>query len=248
LGFSTNQQRVTKLLDTVPITFNNTDILILDFVAKENEVLGSIIGYKYIGKWSDVEQSLVEGETPRYFENSGLAYLKTDTLDMRNITEADKTIIGNSIPDFTFSWINSFAYKNFSLELMWYGAIGVDKYNATKASTYISGLSTEVRNIVLDSMNYHSSRVFYESSFFVEDASFVRLKTLTFSYRPYKKLVSKIAMEFSVSFENLITLTPYSGYDPEAAIYTNNNFTDNAIDKGAYPNPKGVYFSINLSY
>lgn len=248
LSFSTNQQKVTKLLDTVPIAFNNTDILIPDFVAKENEVLGSIIGYKYIGKWSDVEQLLIEGETPKYIENSGLAYLKTDTLDMSNITEKDKTIIGNSIPDFTFSWINNLEYKNFSLEMMWYGAIGVDKYNSTKASTYISGVSHEVRNIVLDSMDYHSSNIFYESSFFVEDASFIRLKTLTLRYRPNKKLVSKIAMEFSVSFENLVTLTNYSGYDPEATIYTNNNFTDNAIDKGAYPNPRGVYFSINLTF
>ncbi|HPR31316.1 MAG TPA: SusC/RagA family TonB-linked outer membrane protein [Prolixibacteraceae bacterium] len=246
LGLSTNQQRITKLLDSTSIKFNYTDVLIPDFIAKENEVLGSITGYKYMGKWSDTSGEMAEGET--YFNDQGLAYLKLDTLNMKSLTENDKTIIGNSIPDLTFHWINNIEYKNFSFEMMWYGAIGVDKYNATKASTYISGLNANVRDLVLDSMKYNSSGVFYESSFFVEDASFIRLKTVTFSYRPTKKLASRIGMEFSLSFENLITLTTYSGYDPEAAIYTKNNFSDNAIDKGAYPNPTGVYFSINLTY
>ncbi len=53
---------------------------------------------------------------------------------------------------------------------------------------------------------------------------------------------------FSLSFENFITITKYKGYDPEATIYTDNNFSDNAIDRGAYPDPKAVYLSISLKY
>ena len=131
--------------------------------------------------------------------------------------------------------------------MLWYGSVGVDKYNATRAATYIAGTNTDVRNIVLDKMNYHTGNVFYESSYFVEDASFVRLKTLSFSYRQNRKIASKISLEYTLSFENLVTLTRYSGYDPESTIYTNNNFTDNAIDKGAYPSPIGVFFSINMT-
>jgi hypothetical protein len=157
-------------------------------------------------------------------------------------------VIGNSIPDFTFNWLNNFEYKNFYCEMLWYGAMGVDKYNATKASTFITGLNSEVRNIVMDTMKYHTTNIFYESSYFVEDASFIRLKTLSFTYSQPKKIASKISMEYTLSFENLITITRYSGYDPEASIYTDNNFTDNAIDKGAYPNPRGVFLSINMTF
>ena len=247
-GISGNNQFITRLDDGVPIAFNDTDVLMPDFYARENETLGAITGYKYIGKWKDYYDPEYKNKNPLYVEGTGLAYARYDSVLSNRVKETDKQIIGNSIPDFTFNWINNFEYKNFSFEMMWYGAVGVDKYNATKASTFITGLNSEVRNIVLDTMLYHSSNTFYESSYFVEDASFIRLKTLSFSYRQPKKIASKVALEYTVSFENLITLTRYSGYDPEAAIYTNNNFTDNAIDRGAYPNPKGVYFSINMSF
>jgi TonB-linked SusC/RagA family outer membrane protein len=246
-GYSTNNQFISKLHEGESIAFNDTDVLIPDFIAKENEPLGAISGYSYQGKTKDFPSTEVTGTTPKYINNLGLAYLKVDSLNLTKLTPADKTIIGNSIPDFTFNWFNIIEYKNFTCEMLWYGSIGVDKYNATKAATYIAGTNSDVRTIVLDTMNYHTGNIFYESSYFVEDASFVKLKTLSFSYRQPKKIGSKISLEYTLSFENLITLTNYSGYDPESTIYTNNNFTDNAIDRGAYPNPRGVFFSINMT-
>jgi hypothetical protein len=53
-------------------------------------------------------------------------------------------------------------------------------------------------------------------------------------------------LKLSLSFENFFTFTHYSGYDPEASIYTDNSFSDYAIDRGAYPNPRSVYFTIKL--
>jgi TonB-linked SusC/RagA family outer membrane protein len=246
-GYSTNNQFISKLNQGESIKFNDTDILIPDFIAKENEPLGAISGYSYQGKTSDLPKADFAGKKPKYINNMGLAYLKIDSLNPTKLTPADKTIIGNSIPDFTFNWMNMIEYRNFTCEMLWYGSVGVDKYNATRAATYIAGTNSDVRNIVLDKMNYHTGNVFYESSYFVEDASFVRLKTLSFSYRQAKKIASKISLEYTLSFENLVTLTRYSGYDPESTIYTNNNFTDNAIDRGAYPSPRGVFFSINMT-
>jgi len=246
-GFSTNNQYISKLSDGKSINFNNIDILFPDFIAKENEPLGSIYGYNYLGKWDDLNLSTEQIKANTYGRHNGLAYTKIDTLK-RTLVEADKMIIGNSIPDFSFNWLNVFEYKNFSCEMLWYGSVGVDKYNATKAATYIAGTNFDVRTAVLDSSTYLSSYAFYESSYFVEDASFIRLKTLSFTYKQSRKIARKIELQYTLSFENLITLTKYSGYDPEATIYTNNNFSDNAIDMGAYPNPRGVYFSINMTF
>lgn len=247
-SFSTNHQYITRLDDGADINFNYLDILVPDFVAKENEILGSIYGYKYLGLWKDFYDPQYGRDHPDYVEDHGLAYARKDLLINAAIKETDKTVIGNSLPDFTCNWINTFEYKNWSMEMFWYGVVGVDKYNATKASTFMTGLNSEVRNIILDTMYYHSNQVFYESSYFVEDASFLRLKTLSITYRQPKKIAHELKLEYTLNFENLVTLTKYSGYDPEAAIYTNNNFTDNAIDKGAYPNPRGVYLSIKLTY
>ncbi|MBN1926411.1 MAG: TonB-dependent receptor, partial [Prolixibacteraceae bacterium] len=248
VGFSTNNQYITRLDEGVPITFNNTDVLIPDFVAFENEPLGAIYGYKYLGLWDDYYDPEYRDGHPLYVGNRGLAYERHDTVITKSITENDKTVIGNSLPDFTMNWINTFEYKNFSIDMFWYGVFGVDKYNATKASTFITGTNQMVKEIVLDTMDYIKGNVFYESSYFVEDASFIRLKTLSFTYRQKQKIAKRIQLEYTLNFENLITITNYSGYDPESAIYTNNNFTDNAIDKGAYPSPRGVYLSIKLNY
>jgi hypothetical protein len=88
----------------------------------------------------------------------------------------------------------------------------------------------------------------YESSYFVEDASFIRLKYLTLAYHPKRLLWNRVEYSLSVSLENIFTITSYKGYDPEATIYTGNSFTDNAIDRGAYPTSKAIYFSIGLKF
>ncbi len=247
-GYSSNHQFITKLYKGEPISFNHTDILYPDFYAEENKSLGSITGYSYQGVWDDSIHSDQINGFIKYKNHKGIAYLKTDTLGRRVMNENDKTVIGNSIPDFTCNWINMIRYKNFSCEMLWYAVIGVDKYNATKASTFIAGTNMAVRGIILDSMNYITDKVFYESSFFVEDASFIRLKNLSFTYSQPKKIASRISVEYTLSFENLLTFTRYTGYDPEATIYTSNNFSDNAMDRGSYPNARGFYFNINLSF
>lgn len=247
-GYSSNNQFITKLYEKQVISFNNIDLLYPDFYAEENKPLGSITGYNYQGEWNDDTHSDDINGDQKYFKHRGIAYLKIDTLNPRKITEDDKTVIGNSIPDFTCNWINMIRFKNFTCEMLWYAVIGADKYNATKAATYVTGTNSAVRDIILDTMNYITNNVFYESSFFVEDASFIRLKSLSFIYSPKKKIASKISTEYTLSFENLITITRYTGYDPEATIYTSNNFSDNAIDRGSYPNAQGIYFSISLNF
>jgi hypothetical protein len=245
-GFSTNNQVITKLNDGQTISFNNIDVLYPDFYASENATLGSITGYSYQGKWADLTDE--QKTSKKYVQRYGLAYLKVDSTYTKILREEDKTTMGNSIPDYTFNFTNSIEAGNFSCEMLWYGVIGIDKYNATKASTYVAGTNTEIRDFVDQKLRGVLDKTFYESSYFVEDASFVRLKSLSFTYNQPRKPSSKIGLAYTLSFENLITLTRYSGYDPEATIYTDNNFTDNAMDRGAYPNPQGVYFSINLSF
>jgi TonB-dependent starch-binding outer membrane protein SusC len=245
-GFSTNNQVITKLNDGQTISFNNIDVLYPDFYASENETLGSITGYSYQGKWNDLTEE--QKTSKKYVQKLGMAYLKMDSTYTKILRENDKTTIGNSIPDYTFNFTNSLEIGNFSCEMLWYGVVGIDKYNATRASTFVAGTNKEVSSFVEQKLKGITDAVFYESSFFVEDASFIRLKSLSFTYKQPKKQSSKIGLSYTLSFENLVTLTTYSGYDPEATIYTDNNFTDNAMDRGSYPNPKGVYFSINLSF
>jgi hypothetical protein len=213
-------------------------------VLQEDKKLGNILGYKYLGK-------VKPGTSQEDFDNvlfvDGGMYENNDT-SATNLSETNKEVIGNILPDFTFSFYNSLKYKNLTLDMLWYAVIGVDKYNATRASTYITGLNSELSTFVADTNYVIASKAFYQSSYFVEDASFIRLKSISLSYSPEKPIYSKIHLTLTLSADNLITLTRYKGYDPEATIYTDNTFSDNAVDYGAYPNPRAYFIIVNLKF
>lgn len=242
-NYSQNNQVIRKLDNDSILYFNSADILYPDFHIQEHERLGDIAGYKYLGR----NVPLAEGEEElRYVAvRSGIRYQCKDSLG-RNFNDDDKVVIGNSLPKFYWNWHNSFTYKNFGVDIIWYAVIGVDKYNSTRASSYISGTNADVTGIIADTLTCHRDNCFYESSYFVEDASFIRLKTVAFTYTPSKEIFNGVHTKFTVSFDNLLTITGYSGYDPEASIYTDNNFSNNAIDRGAFPIPKSIYFAIKL--
>ena len=240
-SFSSSQQKVTELADHEDMLFYTEDILFPEFIVKENESLGNIYGYKIMGKWKKEYR-----KNKSYAKINDMAFYNSDTTDIR-ITENDKVVIGNSIPDFTWNINSSFRYKNFTFDLAIYSVWGVEKYNATRAATVMTGLNHEVLSFYADSITILGKSEFYESELFIDDASFIRLKSLTLGYGPPKKIMG-VKWAFSLSLENLLTITNYRGYDPEATIYTDNNFSDNAINKGAYPSPKSVYAKINLRF
>ncbi|MBN2165600.1 MAG: SusC/RagA family TonB-linked outer membrane protein [Marinilabiliaceae bacterium] len=240
-NFSASKQKVTKLIDGQDMVFNNVDELFPEFIVKEGEPLGTIYGYKSLGKWKEEYNNY-----KLYYNNSGWAFLKNDTTN-RKINEDDKVAIGNSIPDFIWNLNNSLQYKNFSLDFSVYAVWGVDKFNATRAGTIMTGVNRDVLEFYNDSVKTLEYNSIYESSYFIDNASFIRLKTITIAYEPQKTFWG-MDISFSLSFENLITLTSYRGYDPEATIFTDNNFSDNAIDRGSYPNPKGAFATIKLKF
>ena len=210
-AISTNKLRVKKIGEEKQLEFYNSDILIPQFEVKENEELGVIKGYKFLGTYTDEDKKLKD---IHYLSSGGGKYLNNDTTNtILNIN--DMVILGKTLPDFTWHWLNSFAYKNISLELLWYGVKGVSKFNATKAATYMAGTNRETTGLLKPGNKSLTNSIFYQSSYFVEDASFIRLKQLTIAYKVPEKLFKKADLELSLSFENLITFTHYSGYDPK---------------------------------
>lgn len=244
-NFSTSRQIVKKVLDNKPMVFaNNGDALMPEFIIKEGQPLGDIYAYKNLGKWTTAD---TRAKDINYVKWDGMKYLNADTTN-ENLTESDKVVIGNSIPKYTWNFSNTFQYKDFSLDLLWYAVQGVKKYNATRAVTFMTCTNREINNYLRDSLQAIRTGSFYQSSLFIDDASFIRLKTITLTYEPSKKLFGHVRFRFSLSFENMVTFTKYKGYDPEATTFTDNNFSDNAIDRGSVPNPKAVYGTIGLTF
>jgi len=245
LNIAGSHQIVKKVMDDKPMVFaDENDLLMPRFIIEEGKTIGDIYGYKIIGKWSAADD---KARDKNYVLKGGMKYLNADSSD-KKLSVNDMVVIGNSVPDFTCNFGNTFQYKQFSLDLQWYAVFGVEKFNETRAATIMTGVNRYVNHYINDSIPTLYSQTFYQSSEFIDDASFIRLKSVTIGYEPTKKIFNVAKVRLSVSFENLITITKYRGYDPEATTFTDNNFSDNAIDRGSVPNPKGVYLTIGTKF
>jgi hypothetical protein len=88
------------------------------------------------------------------------------------------------------------------------------------------------------------------TSRFVEDASFIKLKTITLAYSLDQKLLKSIGIQktrFYVTGTNLLTITKYKGYDPESSSYQGTDAVM-GIDLGLYPQSRMYTFGINLTF
>ena len=175
------------------------------------------------------------------------------------ISEAsDRTIIGNTQPDYTFGITNTFNYKKFTLTAFIQGAVGNDILN-TNAINIRMGERTSMPKFAYDGrwtpentanaswprLDAGQSREMFFSDRFVEDGSFVRFKTLSFGYT--FNLKGKIASTINVygAVNNLMTLTNYSWFDPDV-----NSFGADASKKGvdmnSYPNTRTYSLGLRL--
>ncbi len=177
------------------------------------------------------------------------------------VTLSDKTYIGNPNPKFTYGITNTFSYKGFSLNVFLQGSYGNDIYNASRMETEgmydAKNQSTAVlyrwrRPGQITNMPRATSAKdnLVASSRFVEDGSYLRVKTLTLSYNfqggILKTLkIAKIQPYFTT--QNLLTFTKYSGFDPEVNQYGGSALTQ-GIDWGTYPQSKSYIFGLNVEF
>ena len=85
---------------------------------------------------------------------------------------------------------------------------------------------------------------------FIEDASYIRLKNLSFGYTVPEHLVNKAKIKgirVYVSLQNYLTLTKYTGYDPEVSS-NGQSAIDQGVDNGAYPNSKTFLGGLSFSF
>ncbi|CAA9194661.1 TonB-dependent receptor P3 [Flavobacterium bizetiae] len=182
------------------------------------------------------------------------------------INSNDKTNIGNPYPDFTYGLNLTAAYKNFDFNCFISGVQGNDIFNANtfdlKGMNRLFNASTDVldRAIVVNGVVTNPSATLPRAQGadinwssanqrYVEDGSYTRLKNIalgyTFSGDAFKAYFSKI--RFYVSGQNLITITKYSGLDPEIA-RADANANSAGIDLGRYPQPKSVIFGLDVTF
>ncbi|NBA85867.1 SusC/RagA family TonB-linked outer membrane protein [Emticicia sp. CRIBPO] len=183
------------------------------------------------------------------------------------ITAADRTIIGNPHPDFTYGINLNFGYKNWDLTMFAQGSQGNEIFNYvrywTDFNTFQGNRSKDMLYnswkksgdvAKLPRLNSGDATSQQISSYFIEDGSYMRIKNIQLTYTIPNKWISKIGLSSSqiyVQGQNLFTFTKYTGLDPDINLRRSGNDNQDihmGIDEGAYPVAKSYLVGVRLGF
>ncbi len=216
--------------------------------------MNAYYGYQYEG----VFQSDRDIETSPTQANAYVGGRKFRDIDGDGaITPDDRTVLGDPFPDLTLGLNNVFEYGRFSLEFFFEGRFGHELANVTNIDSEnpIDDLRNRQR-YVLDRWTptntdtdvpsfVRPSRPFDFNSRVVEDASFVRLRNFRLAYAIPGLDNRKIsAITVYLAGQNLITITDYSGYNPDINVFGSSN---TVIDYAAYPLARTYSIGIDVT-
>jgi len=250
-NIGTYRNEVTKLPETIAAngTFGGNGV-----ESVVGHAMGSQVGYVYDG----VFKSQDEIANHAVQNGAGLGRIRWKDLNGDNvINEKDQKWIYSPVPDFTWGLNIYLQYKNLDFTMFWQGVQGVDVISDLKKETDLwSGLNISNLNKgqrLLDAWsptnmgsdipaistmdNNNEKRV---SSYFVENGSYAKLRTIQLGYNFPKSISEKLYMQrlrMYLSAQNLLTLksSKFTGVDPENA-----NF--------GYPIPVNITFGVNVSF
>ena len=176
------------------------------------------------------------------------------------ITTADKHYLGSSQPKFTASLSNTFNLNGFDLSFFFQGSYGNKLFNQLQQNLERPTLTTNAPATELDRWRPENlagtvpratnAPVTQVTDRYIEDASYIKLKNISLGYTFPRTLASRLhltQLRVYVSGQNLITITHYRGYDPEANYYDTDN-TRAGIDYGVYPTAKVFLGGIKVTF
>ena len=228
----------------------------------KNEVLnlsGSINGIplntNYVG-WGAANSYLVQGKPVGAFyilEHTGKNDNNVETVLDRDgngiidqgVRSADRYYAGSALPTYTFAFNPSYRYKDFDVSMLWRGSGGNKIYNALRQN--LSMMENIGKSNVLESgveQGIYTSP--YGSDLWLEDGSFIRLENVTagYSFRFTDKYVDSIRL--SLTGNNLLLITDYSGIDPELNVSGSGETFGG--DRGIYPRTRSVAFGLSVKF
>lgn len=174
------------------------------------------------------------------------------------VTSSDRTYIGDPNPTFTFGMTNTFSWKGISLSIFLQGSYGNDIFNASRMETegMYDGKNQSTRVLERWRIPGQVTDVpkagfqMHNSSYFIEDGSYLRVKDISLSYDIKGRLLTKwgiTRLQPYFTCTNLLTWTGYSGMDPEVNQWGNNGAVQ-GIDWGTYPQCRSFVFGLNLEF
>lgn len=240
----------------------------------EGEKLGTFWGYTFDGIWQEdeVNAPFIDADGNTNGKTNGQVYKVVagnskyaDLNQDGKLNDKDQKIIGCGQPTFNWGWNNSFKYKDFDFSFFIVGFHGFDIYNATHQMGFntVSGQNMAPVTPLPDFLNRWTptntntdvpgfvkggteSKVF--SSHFVENGSFVKMKSITLGYSLPDAACRQLGinnLRVYASIQNPFHITKYSGLDPEATL---GSPLIQGVDWGSYPNSRNYLIGLNFTF
>jgi TonB-linked SusC/RagA family outer membrane protein len=252
LNFSVNRNKVLTIGNGASAYISG------NYIIRVGEPLGSYYGNVTDGILQTGEEAAKGKYTGNASPKAGDRLYKDINGDGSFTTATDRTIIGNAQPDFIFGLTNNFSWHDFDLSVFLQGSYGNAILNGNKQTLELftgqqnasssalnrwtpTNPSQQIPRAKLDPAPVFSDR-------FIENGSFLRVKSITLGYSLPKSLTQKAKLSnvnFYVTGQNLLTWTKYTGYDPEV---TSGSNVSPGTDTGIYPVAKTILAGIRVSF
>ena len=256
LNFSTLHNEVTDIGAIPEIIHTDAGWSQSIALIRVGETLNSFYGYKILGVWQEGDDFSVTTDPVAPGDTK-----YQDTNGDKTVNADDRVILGNSFPDFTWGMSNNFKYKGFTISVFLEGVHGLSMLNNNLVDSYFPinfrrnkfaepylnrWTSSNPSNKYPSFVNPNGQGNKAVNSYTVEDASYIRLKTIKLSYDVALKntKVFKNASVY-VTAQNIATFTKYSGFDPA----TNSNGNPSLkIDYDSYPMARSILLGVELGF
>jgi len=253
LVLSLNRNRILSLGDGVENIISGVSI------AQVGQPLGSFYGLKTNGIFQLTDDI---AHLPVYLTKNqpgDQRYIDKDG-DGTITATGDRFLIGNAQPGFLGGFTNNFSYRSFDLNIFFQGSYGSRIFNQNKQQLEILSGQQNASVTALDRWTPQNQenvipRAYEDpaavnSDRYIEDGSYLRLKTLVLGYTLPLRFVSRAydtRIRFYFSAQNLVTWTKYTGYDPEVSRNGQSTLTQ-GIDYAVYPNAKLFTGGVNITF
>ncbi|MEO0731933.1 MAG: TonB-dependent receptor [Bacteroidota bacterium] len=225
-------------------------------ITRVGDPVFSFYGFQTMGLFQS-QAEIDEAPTQENAEPGDVRFVDTDGDGI--ITDEDRVILGSYLPDFTYGFNFNATWRGFDARLFIQGSQGNDLYNGfqslrSQTTRLFNGdpdkfldawtpqnTDTEIPRIALTDPN-NNRRM---SDRFLEDGSYLRLKNLAIGYTFDASSIGLSTLRVYASTQNLLTLSSYSGLDPEIGSITQGLV---GFDNGPYPQPRTYLFGLQVGF
>ncbi|MBO0932005.1 TonB-dependent receptor [Fibrella aquatilis] len=239
----------------------------LNVILRPGDPIGAYYGYVAEGYYrtddeaksqlsKTADKDLPKAGDARYADINGDGVLST----------ADRTIIGNPIPTFSYGLNATAEWGGFDLTLFFQGVSGNSLANVLRQQTLENSTLSYNGNRSVEALNYwtasnpnpsvanplsnRSANQFF-STRYVEKGDYLRLKNVSVGYRLPVSAISRLGLSQArlyVTAQNLLTFTAYKGYDPEVGNYDGGKVLFRGVDGGNYPQPRTLIVGVQIGF